>query len=161
MHKAASLHNVGWETGSGATIWARTLRDVHEAHEGARERWTVGHRNLETWEQLHATAMTIIIAIDQVLSYELRVRRLTGDAELARARDRVDRFCRDAEDLRDLIAHLDDYAVGAGWRQTGQSNQLRLDDKYLSLFLYWGLFANAVLTNAAQWVVTDRHGAER
>jgi hypothetical protein len=22
-HKAAALHNLGWETGAGATIWAR------------------------------------------------------------------------------------------------------------------------------------------
>lgn len=136
-HQAAALHNLGWERGAGATIWARAVRNELALHDEARERWSAGTRGLEVWEQLHATALTIVVAIDQILSYERRVRRLSGDAELARARERVDAICRDANDLRDLIAHLDEYAVGEGWRQTGRSEQPQLGDKYLSTFLYW------------------------
>jgi hypothetical protein len=86
-HKAAALHTVGWETGAGATIWARAVHDVLAARVGAgtlRGR----DRDLEAWERLHSTALMLVVAVDQVLAFEQRVRRLTGDAELARARAR-------------------------------------------------------------------------
>lgn len=137
IHKAAALHNLGWEQGAGATVWARAVRHELAWHEEARERWGDGNRSLEVWESLHASALMIVVAIGQVLSYERRVMGFSGDAELAAARDRFDAICRDADALRDLIVHLDDYAVGAGWRQTGRGEQPQLGDKYLATFLYW------------------------
>jgi hypothetical protein len=61
---------------------------------------------------------------------------LTGDAELGRAHERLSAACGNAEDLRDLIAHLDDYAVGAGQRQTGQRTP-PLNETYVATFLYY------------------------
>jgi hypothetical protein len=43
-HKAAALPNLGWETGAGATIWARAIRDVLALHESARQRYAADHR---------------------------------------------------------------------------------------------------------------------
>lgn len=135
-HKAAALHHVGWETGAGATIWARAVRDQLALHESARERWAAGNPVREDWERLHGSALMLVVAIDQVLAFEHRVRRLTGDAELAQARDRFDATCRDAENLRDLVAHLDAYAVGEGWRQTGDKTP-PLRNPYVDTFLWW------------------------
>src|SRR5438874_10974324 len=87
-HKAAALHYLGWETGSGATVWARAVRDGLRQHEEARAHYAAGGTNIsvlerrEMWERLHATVLMLVVAIDQVLIYEQRVRRLTGDAEL-------------------------------------------------------------------------------
>jgi hypothetical protein len=142
-HKAAALHYLGWETGAGATVWARAVRDGLAQHEEARARYAAGGTNIsvlerrEMWERLHATVLTLVVAIDQVLTYEQSVRSLTGDAELQRARERAEPFCRDAGKLRDLVLHLNKYAVGSGWRQTGHGNQPQLFDKYLSTFAYW------------------------
>jgi hypothetical protein len=68
--------------------------------------------DLETWERLHATTLMLVVAIGQVLTFERRVRRLTGDADLAQARARFDAVVVDAEAMRDLISHQDEYAVG-------------------------------------------------
>ena len=88
-HKAAALHNLGWETGAGATIWARAISDLLKQHEAVRD--SMGQQiALEEWERLHSTALLLVVAIDQVLAFERRVRRLTGDAELARARANFD-----------------------------------------------------------------------
>jgi hypothetical protein len=38
--KAAALHNLGWETGAGATIWARAISDLLERHETVCDRST-------------------------------------------------------------------------------------------------------------------------
>jgi hypothetical protein len=93
--------------------------------------------DLESWERLHATALILVVAIDQVLVFERRVRSLTGDAELAEARARFDASRPDTNALRDLVAHLDAYAVGEGWRQTGK--QLPpISEKYLSPLIWWG-----------------------
>jgi hypothetical protein len=113
-HKAAALHRAGWEEGAGATIWARAVQDNLELHESARKRFSANAADLESWERLHATALTIVVAIDQVLAFERRVSLLTADAELAQARERIDVVASHAEALRDLVAHLDEYAVGEG-----------------------------------------------
>jgi hypothetical protein len=134
-HKAAALHWVGWHTGAGATIWARVVRDQLASHESARERFGK-ERNLESWERLHGTALTLVVAIDQVLAFERRVRRLTGDAELAKARQRFDAVAPRAEALRDIVAHLDDYAVGEGQRQTGERGP-PVEQKYVQTYLFW------------------------
>jgi hypothetical protein len=136
-HKAAALHNVGWETGAGATIWARAVQDGLALHESARERYAANTVDLETWERLHGTALMLVVAIDQVLVFERRVRRLTGDAELPKARARFDYAAgSDAEALRDIVAHLDEYAVGQGRRQTGKLMP-PVSEQYLATFLYW------------------------
>jgi hypothetical protein len=136
-HKAASLHNLGWETGAGATVWARSIQDELSRHEAARELHATNAADLGAWERLHGSALLLVVCIDQVLAFERRVRHLTGDAELAQARARFDQAGSDAEDLRDLVAHLDGYAVGEGWRQTGQ-RMPPLKEPYLATFMYWG-----------------------
>jgi hypothetical protein len=136
-HKAAALHRLGWEEGAGTTIWARAVQDNLELHESARKRFAANDADLESWERLHATALTLVVAIDQVLAFERRVRRLTGDAELARARDRFDAVRPDAEALRDLVAHLDAYAVGEGKRQRGEGKPPAISQKYVSMLISW------------------------
>ena len=135
-HKAAALHRVGWEEGAGATIWARAAQDNLELHESARKRFAANDADLESWERLHATALTLVVAIDQVLAFERRVSRLTSDAELAPARARFDAVASDTEALRDLVAHLDEYAVGEGWRQKGKRLPA-ISNKYLSTLIWW------------------------
>jgi hypothetical protein len=143
-HKAAALHNLGWETGAGATVWARVVQDQLALHESARERFAANAVDLETWERLHGSALAVVVAINQVLSYERSVKGLTGDAELARARDRFDAFVPDAEALRHLISHLDEYAVGRGWRQRGKQTP-PITDRYLAPFIYWGNGGGTIL----------------
>ena len=64
-HKAAALHNLGWETGAGATVWARAVRDGLAQHEEARARYAAGGTNIpvlerrEMWERLHATVLML------------------------------------------------------------------------------------------------------
>jgi hypothetical protein len=147
-HKAAQLHSLGWETGAGATIWARAVSDELGRHESARESFGA-KANREAWERLHSTALMVVVAIDQVLTFEDRVRRLTGDAELARARARFDAVGPRAGALRDLVVHLDDYAVGTGHRQTGQAGPL-ITDPYVETFLYWTNDGGTVLDLAGE-----------
>ena len=136
-HKAAALHNLGWETGAGATVWARAVSDLLERHEAVRD--NLGERfGREAWERLHGTALLLVVAIDQVLSFERRVRKLTGDAELAEARARFDAAGRRAKAIRDLVAHLDEYAIGAGRRQTGKAGP-PITAPYLSTLVSWGV----------------------
>src|SRR5512133_731585 len=88
-HKAAQFHRLGWQLGAGAAIWARAVADEISRHEAARESFGADP-NREAWDRLHSTALLLVVAIDQVLSFERRVRRLTGDAELQQARARFD-----------------------------------------------------------------------
>lgn len=133
---AAGLHRLGWEVGAGATIWARAIEDVLALHESARDSFAANTAKRVEWERLHSSALMLVVGIDQVLAFERRVRRLTGDAELARARERFDRACPDAEELRHLVAHLDAYAVGEGWRQTGHRLP-PIEDTNLETFVFW------------------------
>jgi hypothetical protein len=134
-HKAAALHNLGWEVGAGATIWARAIADLLERHEAVRD--SLGERfGREAWERFNGTALLLVVAIDQVLAFERRVRKLTGDAELAKARDRFDEVAPHAKAIRDLVAHLDEYATGAGRRQTGDA-QAPVTTRNLSSIVYW------------------------
>lgn len=159
--KAAALHTLGPETGTGATIWARAVRDELTHHEEERERWRSGTRSLERWERLNATALLIVFAIDQVLGYERRVCCLTGDAELAKARARFDADCPDADDLRDLVVHLNDYAVGEGIRQQNHEDDKppEIRDKYLSTLVYYGESGGTML-NLSHHTMNLRTGAE-
>ena len=131
----AALRNLGSEAGAGATIWARLVQDELGHHESARERFGTDP-DLETWERLIGTALMLAVAIDQVLAFERRVRRLTGDAELAQARERFDAVGPNAETLRDLVAHLDAYAVAEGDRQTDK-RQPAVRTRYMSPLIYW------------------------
>jgi hypothetical protein len=135
-NKASDLHRLGWETGAGATIWARSIQDELARHESARERYAANIADLEVWERLHGSALLVVVAIHQVLAFESRVRKLTGDAELAKARTRFDAVGPDAKELRDLVAHLDAYAVGQGRHQTG--TMPRIAERNLETFMYWG-----------------------
>ncbi len=85
------------------------------------------------WEE---GALVIVVGIDQVLKFERRVCSLTGDAALARARRDFDVMGPRAVPLRDLVAHLDQYATRAGQRQTGERLPA-INDPYLSTFLHW------------------------
>src|SRR5437764_1346262 len=99
-HKAAGLHRLGWETGTGARVWSRAVEDELWQHDEARQRWD-SHRDRMTWERLHSTALLLVVAIDQVLAFEERLRRMTGDADLQKARVQFDAAAPDARDLRD------------------------------------------------------------
>src|SRR5215207_1436692 len=125
QHKLAALGHLGPQAGAGATIWARVVQDELDWHESARERFGTGP-NLETWERLIGTALMLAVAIDQVLAFERRVRGLTGDAALARARERFDAVGPNAEDLRDLVAHLDAWGNGGGTILALGDDQLNL-----------------------------------
>jgi hypothetical protein len=74
---------------------------------------------MATWERLHASALILVVAIDQILAFERRVSDITGDTELAAARTEFDGVAPHADALRDIVAHLDSYAVGEGFRQKG------------------------------------------
>lgn len=142
-HKAAQLHRLGWQVGAGAAIWARAVADELARHEGARESFGLT-RNREAWDRLHSTALLLVVAIDQVLSFERRVRRLTGDAELQRARAHFDSVGPDAEAVRDLVVHLDDYATGSGRRQVGHAGP-PIADPYVETFIHWSNGGGTVL----------------
>jgi hypothetical protein len=115
-HRAAQLYRLGWQVGAGAGIWARAVEDELARHEAARQSFGADP-NREASDRLHSTALLLVVAIDQVLTFECRVRRLTGDAELHKARARFDLEGPDAEAVRDLVVHLDEYATGSGKRQ--------------------------------------------
>ena len=158
--KAAALHTLGPDNGTGATIWARAVRDELAHHEEECERWKAETRSVEGWERLNATALLIVFAIDQVLGYERRVLRLTGDAELIRARERFDAVCPDADDLRDLIVHLNDYSLGKGFRQNEEGDKPpEIRDKYLSTLIYYGDTGGTML-NLSHHTMDLRAGAE-
>jgi hypothetical protein len=137
--KAAELDHLGWGVGAGATVWARAAQDVLALHESARERFATNTAGLEAWERFHGSALMVIVAVAQVLAFEYRVRRLTGDAELQKARARFDAVCPGAEDLRDMVAHLEDYAVGKGLRQqpTPQGTPPPVTEKHLAVAPFW------------------------
>jgi hypothetical protein len=129
-HKAAQLHKLG----PMAVIWARGVSDELARHESAREKLSMD--NQEELERVYSTALLLVVAIDQVLTFERRVRGLTGDAELARARARFDAVAPRAEALRDLVAHLDEYAIGVGQRQT-KKRRPPITDPYVEALIHW------------------------
>jgi hypothetical protein len=140
-HRAAALFSLGWENGAGAGIWARTVLDELGRHEAARERYASDSTDRQAYERLCGSALMLVVAIDQVLAFEKRVRSITGDAELARARERFDRTGPQAETIRDIAAHLDAYAVGEGDRQTetgrGRPAQPPVTESNVTPFIFW------------------------
>jgi hypothetical protein len=150
-HKAAGLHRLGWEVGAGATVWARSIQVELARHEAARGDHAANTSDLATWERMHGSSLLLVVAIDQVLAFERRVRKLTGDAELQKARERFDYDGPNAQDLRDLVTHLDSCAVGEGWRQTGRKMP-PLDDRHLETFLYWANGGGTNLSLGDKWI---------
>jgi hypothetical protein len=148
--KAVALYSLSWEAGTGAIVWVRAVQDVLALHETARDQYAAKTVDLEAFLRLHATALMLVVAIDQVLIFERRIRQLTGDAELARARKRFDTVCPDAEALRDLVAHQDDYALEKGRRQTGKPNYPPLKEPYLDTFIRWGNGGGTILDLAGE-----------
>jgi hypothetical protein len=135
VERVITLHRLGPENGTGATVWARAIRDNLELHGATRDL----HPNMaaEDVERIYATSFQLIVAIDQVLRYETRVRSVTGDADLQKARARFDKVCPDANELRDLVAHLDEYAVGTGLRQTGKAEPPLTLDASTEPLIHW------------------------
>src|SRR5688572_10391662 len=126
--KAAALLELQWSNGAGAAVWAHAAQDALALNESVNERLATDDEDPRAWQRLHASALMVVVAIDQVRVYERCVRRLTGDAELAHARDRFNEACGDyldgeemvGGDLLSLDAHLDKYAVGDGSHETGR-----------------------------------------
>ena len=92
------------------------------------------------WERFYGSALVVVVAVDQVLRFEKRLRKLTGDAELARAR----REFRAAVDcspsaIRDVAMHLDEYAVGEGNRQIGRgrSGEAAIKTRNVKASTFW------------------------
>jgi hypothetical protein len=128
------LHSLGWETGAGAAVWARAVSDELARHEAARE--SFGATGSREHGSACTTAFLLVTAIHQVVTFEHRIRCLTGDAELARARERFDFVAPQTEALRDLVIHLDEYAVSQGRRQTGLAKP-PITEPYLWSDIYW------------------------
>jgi hypothetical protein len=143
-HQAAAermvaLATLGPDRGAGALIWARTVEDELERHEAARQRFAAGTADRNVWLRLHGSALTLVVAIDQVLAFESRVRKLTGDGDLARARQTFNRVGDRAGAIRDIAAHLDAYAVGEGNRQQGRgrAGEAAVTNRNVSPLIYW------------------------
>jgi hypothetical protein len=138
--RMAALASLGPERGAGARIWARTVADELERHENARERLAAKDVDDDVWLRLYGTALTLVVAIDQVLAFEARVRKLTGVAELKRARDAFNQAGSRAKMIRDIAAHLDEYAVGEGNRQQAdlRPGESRVTETNVSPLIYWG-----------------------
>ena len=139
LKRAAALDALGPRAGAGATIWARATSDLLERHETIRD----GLGELigpEDWERFISTALLTVVAIDQVLTFEQRVRKLTGDAELAKASGRFDAIEPHAKAIRDLVVHMDEYAIGEGQRQAGKGKgQPPIRERNLRPLVYWGV----------------------
>jgi hypothetical protein len=91
---------------------------------------------MATWERLHASALILVVAIDQILAFERRVSDITGDTELAAARTEFDGVAPHADALRDIVAHLDSYAVGEGFRQKGRRGP-PVSGTYMGPLIWW------------------------
>lgn len=73
-------------------------------HEEARAQFQSKPADQEAGKRIYSTALMLVVAIDQVLAFERRVRRITGDAELKRALDRFNAVGPHAEAVRDIAA---------------------------------------------------------
>jgi hypothetical protein len=86
----------------------------------------------------------LVVAVHQVATFERRVRSLTGDADLQKARARFDAVCPDVEALRHLITHLDKYVIGNGNRQRGEPWP-PLKESVTWTFMGWGNGGGTIL----------------
>lgn len=117
------MWSLGPLAGAGATIWKRVIADELERYDEARGRFRDRRADLATWERLHGIGMLLVVAIDQVLTFGERVRKMTGDAQLARALGDFNATVGDVKALRDIAVHLDAYATGEGHRQTNRGRR--------------------------------------
>ena len=116
-----SLGALSSENGAGVAIWSRVIADELARHVEARDQFNAHKGDHAAWERFNGSALVIVVAVDQVLRFERRVRKLTGDAELSRARKAFTAGVGVAvQAIRDVAIHLDDYAIGEGHRQTGR-----------------------------------------
>lgn len=133
---AAKLDALSLENGAGATVWSQVIEDALAQHVQAREQ-IARPPNHVAYARYHGSALVIVVAVDQVLRFERRVRQLTGDAELQKARQRFDTEVGIvASDVRDIAMHLDDYALGQGNRQTGKQGPA-IRDRHVRNTVYW------------------------
>ena len=133
---AEKLGALSLEEGAGPVVWRQVLEDALAQHVRARDdiRQPLNH---VAYARYHGTAFVIVVAVDQVLRFERRVRQLTGDAELQKARQKFENEVGDsAKAIRDLAMHLDDYAIGEGNRQTGKQGP-RVTERYVRNTVYW------------------------
>ena len=134
---AEKLAALGLEHGAGATVWRRVTLDELAHHVKAREQFKAGNATNDTFAQYHGTALVIVVAVDQILRFEHRVRQLTGDAALQKARRAFDdEVGASANYIRDVAMHLDDYAIGVGNRQTGKRGPA-VTERYVRNTVYW------------------------
>ena len=154
-----SLGALSPENGAGVTIWRRVIVDELARHVEARDEFIAHKGDHVTWERFNGSALVIVVAVDQVLRFETRVRKLTGDAELARARKA---FTADvgvaAQAIRDVAIHLDDYAIGRGNRQTGRHRpgERPITDRTIQAVLYWTDLGESYLMLGGDQVSVDR-----
>ena len=157
-HQVAALHALGWQAGAGAAIWTRVITDELDRHDRARERFAANTADREAWERLHGSGLVLVVAIAQVLAFESRLRKMTGDAELAKARRAFDSMNPCAKSIRDVAAHLDAYAVGEGKRQQeGQSSPVA--ERHVEQFIFWTDSGGTVLNLGGEGL--NLHSAAR
>jgi hypothetical protein len=153
---AEKLAALSLEHGAGATVWRRVIQDELAHHVEAREHFMAGKGTNETYAQYHGTALVIVVAVDQVLRFEHRVRKLTGDAELQKARRAFDdKVEASANDIRDVAMHLDDYAIGQGNRQTGKQGP-PVRERYVRNTVYWTDLNESYLSLGGDQLSVDR-----
>jgi hypothetical protein len=163
QHRAAeqmeSLGTLGSEEGAGVGIWSCVIADELARHVKARQKYVARKPTNLTWERFHGSALVIMVAVDQVLRFEKRVRQLTGDAELARARKAfVEEVAVAATAIRDIAMHLDDYAIGKGNRQTGRHRlgERPITARTVQAVVYWTDLGESYLTLGGDQVSVDR-----
>jgi hypothetical protein len=133
---AAKLDALSIEHGAGATVWSQVIEDNLAQHVKAREQ-IAQPPNHVAYARYHGTALIIVVAVDQILRFEHRVRQLTGDADLQKARQKFDAEVGSvAKDIRDIAMHLDDYALGQGNRQTGKQGPA-VRERHVRNTVYW------------------------
>jgi hypothetical protein len=134
---AEKLAALGLEHGAGAAVWRRVILDELAHHVETRELFMAENATNDTFAQYHGTALVIVVAVDQILRFEHRVRQLTGDAALQKARKAFDdEVGGSANNIRDVAMHLDDYAIGIGNRQTGKQGPA-VTERYVRNTVYW------------------------
>jgi hypothetical protein len=134
---AEKLGALSLENGAGAPVWSQVIQDSLDQHVEARKMIAVPPNHV-AFARFHGTALVIVVAVDQVLRFERRVRQLTGDAELQKARQKFDDEVgtQVANDLRDIVMHLDDYALGQGNRQIGKQGPA-VTERHVRNTVYW------------------------
>lgn len=153
---AEKLAALGLEHGAGTTVWRRVVLDELAHHVAAREQYRAGKGTNDIFAQYHGTALVIVVAVDQILRFEHRVRQLTGDAALQKARKVFDdEVGGSANYIRDVAMHLDDYAIGMGNRQTGKQGPA-VKERYVRNAVYWTDLNESYISLGGHQLSVDR-----